>query len=76
MAIDKTINLIARIKALSWKKGKKYGIMGGYNEEFIADNGDKIILSTCATVSTKYVIDGKESSIFGEEESYIYKEFW
>lgn len=50
--------------------------MGGYNDEFTADNGDKIILSTCNTVSTKYVIKGKIKSVWGKEENYIYNNFW
>jgi hypothetical protein len=70
------MDLIARIKTLAWKRTKSYRIMGGYNDEFTADNGDKIVLSTCNSETTKYVINGKSKSIGGKEEDYIYNKFW
>jgi len=69
------MDLISRIKNLNWKRTKSYSILGGYNDVYTANNGDKIILSTCNTVSTKYVINGKVKGVYGDVENYIYKVF-
>lgn len=70
------MDLINKIKKLNWYETRQYHILGGFNYEFTADNGDRIILSTCSSIRTKYITKDESINVFGEQESYIINKFW
>lgn len=69
------LDLVLRIKTLLWEKFDTYPVAGGYATEYVADNGDKIITSTCSTDRTKYFIKGKDIPVSSEAEKYIRNNF-